>query len=220
MKTKFFSLLVAVVLTAGYAQAQFHVGINVGLASTGMYGTSIPVFGDDAKIENRSGFQAGIVGEYRLGRYFAVQPGLIYATQGYVARMNYANLGREIEVDFGLNYLQVPIKALGKLPLGRIANLFLEAGPYVGYALNGNVTTKGIVDGSVTDKQKQKIEFGKNEDGFKRLDFGAGFGLGVQVGPVQVDMEYKLGLANLSSYSEVNMKNDCLMIGVSFFFGK
>ena len=43
MNTKFFSVLLAVVLTAGYAQAQFRVGINTGFNATGMNGDAVPV---------------------------------------------------------------------------------------------------------------------------------------------------------------------------------
>ena len=211
MNKKIFSILLAVVLTASYAQAQFHVGMNVGVNATSVNGNAVPVFSEDAKIESRVGFQAGIVCEYELGKYFAIQSGLLYATQGYIASMETENNNEKLEVDFALNYLQIPIKAVGKLRLGSSANLFLQAGPYLGYALNGKM---------VVEENKQDIEFGSDDGALKRFDFGVGLGLGFQAGAVQFDMEYKLGLQNLSGSSNFDLKNNGLTISVSYFFGK
>ena len=211
-------ILLAVVLTAGYAQAQFRAGIRTGLNITSFWGSAVPspVFVEESETEARVGFQVGVVGEYALGKRFAVQPAIIYAQQGYMVRETIEDEG-EYLMDFALNYVQVPINAMVKIGSPK-ACFFLQAGPYVGYALNGSGKIEYKKGDKVIESQKDDINF--SDDALKRLDVGAGIGLGVQFSGLQIGFGFNLGLMNLNNNSEMNMKNNGATLTVSYLFGK
>ncbi|MCL1973497.1 MAG: PorT family protein [Bacteroidetes bacterium] len=211
-------ILLAVLFTASYAQAQFRAGIRAGLNVTSFWGSAVPspVFVEESNTEGRFGFQAGVVGEYAFGKRFAVQPAIIYAQQGYMVR---ETIGDEEEylMDFALNYVQVPINLMVKLGSPKIC-FFLQAGPYVGYALNGKGKIEHKEGTKVIESQKDDVNF--TDDSLKRLDMGAGIGLGMQFSSVQVAFGYNIGLMNISNNSETNMKNNGASLTLTYLFGK
>ena len=216
MNTRFFTVMLVAVMTASMAQAQFHAGMRGGLNVSSMYGNTIPVITDGPGVEGRIGYQIGAVGELAMGRIFAVQPGLLFATAGYTSRSK-AGL-EEREMNYQLNYLQVPLNALVKLPVGQKANIFLYVGPYAGYALNGKFKMDEIEDRKVVKSEKTKVQFGS--ESLKRFDAGAGFGLGFQAGAVQFDLGMTIGLMNIHNVSGYEMKNNNIALAVSYFLGK
>lgn len=217
--TRFFTVLLATVLSAGYVQAQFHPGFRVGLNATGMSGDAVPIFWDDAKAEGRAGFIGGFVGELELGRHFAIQPSVLFAQQGYTALVE---SDTKREANYLLNYMQVPLNMLAKLNIGQRSNIFFQIGPYAGYALNGKLKLEMHEDGKKIDEEKYNVAFGKgnNGDTMKRFDYGLGFGLGFQTGALQIDLAINVGLQNLSNTAGIDMKNYGLAINVGYLIGK
>jgi len=211
-------ILITIVLTAGFAQAQFRAGIRAGLNVTSFWGSAVPspIFVEESETEGRLGFQAGIVGEYSFGKRFAIQPAILYAQQGYAVRETLED-DEEYIMDFALNYVQVPINAMVKLGSPKVC-FFLQAGPYVGYALNGKSLIEHKKGTKVVESQKDDVKF--TDDALKRLDVGAGIGLGMQFSGVQVGVGFNLGLMNLHSDAEYNMKNNGVTLTLSYLFGK
>ena len=216
MNKKFFTMMLVAVMTTSVAQAQFHAGMRGGLNVSSMYGKTVPYIADGPGVEGRIGYQIGAVGELAMGRVFAVQPALLFATAGYTSRSK-AGL-EESEMLYQLNYLQVPLNALIKLPLGQKAGIFLYLGPYGGYALNGKFKVNEFEDRKVVKTETTKVIF--NKEAIKRFDAGAGFGLGFQAGAVQFDLGMTIGLMNIHNLSGHEMKNNNLALTVSYFLGK
>ena len=208
-------MLVAV-MAASYAHAQFHPGMRAGLNVSSMYGNNIPIIQDGPGVEGKIGYQIGAAGELGLGRVFAVQPALLFSTAGYTSRSKSGY--DEYEMSYHFNYLQVPVNALIKLPLGKRANIFLYLGPYVGYAINGKYKMDTIEDRKVIETEKTNVKFGSGA--LKRFDAGAGFGLGFQAGPVQFDLGMTLGLMDIHKSPDYNFKNYNMALAISYFFGK
>ena len=202
-------------ITAVSAEAQFKIGIRAGLNAVGVHGDAVPVYDESSSVESKSGFQLGVVGEYSVGEKFVIQPGLLFATQGFLNSMEAEN--GKLEIDWNLNYLQIPVNATYKFG-SRNTKFFLQAGPYLGYALGGKLKGKFKEDGKVTNSDDENIKFGNNE--MKRMDFGIGFGLGLQIYAVQLALGYQFGVMNIHNSGELNMKNDCLAFTVSYIFGK
>ena len=143
--------------TAASRQVKFKIGIRAGFNLTGrlikrnIEDWSLP---EGVKYHYKPGFQIGVVGEYAFNESFALQPGIVFATQGHIYKRSYdrsvirdyyQNYG-EFEIIFNYeynykssvnyNYIQIPINAQYKLDLGR-TKLLLQAGPYIGYAISG-----------------------------------------------------------------------------------
>ena len=211
-------ILITIVFTAGFAQAQFRAGIRAGLNVTSFWGSAVPspVFVEESETEARVGFQAGIVGEYAFGKRFAIQPAILYAQQGYMVRETIEDQGEHL-MDFVLNYVQVPVNAMVKIGAKK-ACFFLQAGPYVGYATNGKGKIEYKEGNKVIESNVDEVKF--TDDALKRLDVGAGIGLGVQFSGLQIGFGFNLGLMNLNNNSEMNMKNNGATLTLSYLFGK
>jgi opacity protein-like surface antigen len=192
------------------AQAQFKIGARAGLNLTNM---SMKFDGKkpsgDEKSKMKPGFQVGVVGEFGLGKSFALQPALLVATQGCKVKAG------DYKASTNLTYIQVPINAMYKLGVGNL-NILFQAGPYLGYAIAGK--EKWEEDG---EKESEKIKFGGDEDQTKAFDFGLGFGAGVELmKSLQIGLGYNIGLANLSNAEKTKAHNNGLALTVTYLFGK
>ena len=170
------------------------------------------------------GFQIGVIGEYSISNNFAIKPGILFATQGYKAVQSDMVLddmmGHGAEVTININYLQVPVNAQYKIDLGGRDILF-QAGPYFSYAIGGQTTTQiTLNDLPSYEKKKNDLVFGKKEGQLSPFDFGLGFGIGLQLDAIQIGLDYKFGLANLTNVDKASMKNRGFSITAIYFFGK
>ena len=220
MKRVIFLFAVAV-LTVSYAQAQFKFGARAGLNLTNWASKY-----DGKKMEGseylkfKPGFQIGVVGEIAVIDNFAIQPGLLFATQGY--RMNTSesdgSIKHESKSTLNVNYLQIPVNAQYKLDLGGM-KLLLQAGPYFGFAVSGKNKNKFTFDGE-TENEDYKIDFGTGPEEMNPLDFGLGLGAGMQFGNIQAGLGFNFGLANLNNVDKYTVRNYGLAFTVTYLFGK
>ncbi len=238
MLKKIFIVTVLVVLTAGYAQAQFKFGVRAGFNLTNFYGSDSKM---DAQVtpKMKPGFQAGVVGEYSFSESFALQPAVIFATQGAKYKINTAGTlpGME-DVDgtpyfeykgdekFQINYIQIPINAQYKYDLGPV-KLLLQAGPYFGFGIGGKYTknidyTISGEGGKINDDKKIKFGNKDNDDDTyyfnNAFDLGLGIGAGVQFAGFQAGLGYNFGFMSLTDDGTV--KNNGLTVTLTYLFGK
>jgi hypothetical protein len=124
--------------------AQFSLGIKGGLSIPNLTaGGNNPV---STGWSSRLGPYFGLIGEYSLSDRFDLQLQLNYSSQGgkkngeqaipnpvgSVPPYLYANFNSEVK----LNYLELPVLARFKLPMGNDWAFYLFAGPYISYLLN------------------------------------------------------------------------------------
>jgi|JI71714CRNA_FD_contig_71_2501672_length_696_multi_3_in_0_out_0_1 hypothetical protein len=186
-------LTITLVLCSVIIYAQTSIGLRAGLNFS-----KVNLSGDDVTAEdtdplkNISGLNIAIPIEFKLSNKFAIQPEVSFSQRGFKYKVDF--LGLPLSVRTKYNYLEVPV--LAKLSLGGEKNKFnVLVGPSFGYALSGNYN-----DG----EESLKIDF--KEEGVKRFDFGAQFGLGATFGNFFVDARYLLGLANLNDESTLDVK--------------
>lgn len=153
---------------------------------------------------NLIGFQAGLIAEIPLSDALYLNSGALFSQKGTKLSM----LG--VEIKFPVNYVEVPLNLAYKYDLGPL-KLFAQAGPYLGYGLSAKVISGGT---------EETIDFGTEVDQMKRLDYGANFGGGIEIGAIQIGANYGLGLANMSNDPDETMKNGVLSFTVAVLFGK
>jgi hypothetical protein len=153
---------------------------------------------------NLIGFQAGLIGEIPISDAIYLNSGALFSQKG----TKFSILGMEIK--FPVNYLEIPLNLAYKYDLGPL-KLFAQAGPYLGVGLSAKYTS---------GSDEEKIDFGSETDQMKRLDYGANFGGGIEIGAVQIGVNYGLGLANISNDPDETMKNGVLSFTVGLLFGK
>ncbi|MBC7572083.1 MAG: PorT family protein [Spirosoma sp.] len=194
--------MLAATVSDSFGQGRPRVGIKGGLnASSLFYSTN----GASNKKE-RIGFHAGLFAQIPAGEFFAIQPELLYITKG--ASADYNVLGFNGNNSFNLNYAELPVLATFKL--GQTVEL--QAGPYVGYLLNSNVSSNGDLGSGITTI---------NRDNFNKVDYGLAGGVNIYFGKAFVGARYEQGLQNIAKSGTANTllgnaKNSVGLISVGF----
>jgi len=181
--------------------------------------------GDKLTFDMVPRFNVGLVMEIPLADQFFIQPALLYSTKGANAKNDY--LGLPISTEFNLGYLELPVNLVYKPTLGT-GNLIIGFGPYIAYAIGGDV--EYTIDGNST---KEKIEFTDEYTSanpfdskyIKPLDYGGNILFGYQfAGGLSAQLNAQLGLAEmrakntLNPNSEVSFKNTGFGISLGYMF--
>lgn len=224
MNKKLYVLILATVLTASYAQAQFSYGVRAGLnISTVVEEDNIDrsvYYYYDVETKFKKGFHIGAVGEYEINKSFAVQPAILFTTLGWKRDINASffsgfSEGYEENQTIYFNYFQIPVNALYKSGRGK-TKFLLQAGPYLGYALNGKIKKK-IDVGFFADDEEEKLEFGSNDDEWNRIDYGFGLGVGLQFNNIQASIGCNVGLKDFDNHKLVSRSNWALTFSLAYF---
>lgn len=197
MKTVIKSLLIVflTLLTAIMNAQIFPVSIGV------KGGANVSNFGGEGlkDADGKIGFVGGIVLDYNIDELVFIRSGLDITTKGAT------NKKETVEYTYTPMYLQMPVHVGYKMPFSNLISCSLHAGPYLAYGVGG----KTKVSGASQETENDESDFFGNKEngGFKKLDFGLGLGVGIEIGKVGFDFGYDLGLANVSYVKDAKMKN-------------
>jgi len=177
-------------LALGVTAAAQSFGITGGLTSSD---TNVQHF--DTK--NVSLYHAGIVFEIPLGGGFGLQPGITYQMKGatldqYIEGTE--TIGKSLETEVG--YLEVPLQIQWGPDLF-LFRPYVFAEPFVGYGITSSnkVTYETIIDKTQRNEWK--------DNALKRLEYGIGFGVGLEFWQLQLSVQYFMNMGGLSDGTEV-----------------
>jgi len=211
MSKKLFLVLLVAVLTANYVQAQLTFGVRAGANLTNVYRENSS--GKMEGLDWKPGFQVGVVADYPLLDDLYFQPGILFSQQGMKAEMSVS--GYKAKVTWDLNYIQVPLNFQYSNETG---HLYIQAGPYLGYGISGNMKA-AVSSGGTSVSNSEKIIFGSGSDAdFKSFDVGLGVGAGLHLGNLQAGLGINYGLVNINPDSKMN--NLGLVLTVTYLFSK
>ena len=118
----------------------------------GGYNVSSVSFDGTSETAKLHGFHIGVYGESYFGKYFSIQPEIIYSQQGYKIIDENGTYTQK------LDYINVPLM----LKLYPVKSFFIEAGPQIGFSIShketfdsGFILYKQIVNlnSSIIDKK-------------------------------------------------------------------
>ena len=109
------------------------IGLRAGVNFQTLNGKDVS--GNSLENNINTGFHAGLNAEIPVGTGSYLQPGILYSRKG-------AELQSGSRDEIKLNYIEVPVNFVYK-PLVGLGNMVLGFGPYVAYAINGNVEQGG-----------------------------------------------------------------------------
>ena len=141
-------------------------------------------------ISSKTGFHAGVVVALDLHEYFGIEIDGLYTQQGFATT--------EPGVDAKLNgaYIQVPIMAKGRYPVGSSVAIRIMGGPAVEFEVGCTVSgTQGGIEASF-DCDDPLIDADRKKTSWS-LMFGGGLGINAGPATVFLDVLYDLGLTNL-----------------------
>lgn len=189
MKTKLFSTLLILFLSASFAMAQTADKGKMSFAVIG--GINFQnLNGKDAggvSLENDMlmGYHAGVNVQIPIAPEFYFQPGLLYSVKG--AKNSF--LDDNIVSTIKINYIELPLNLVYKALLGD-GYFMLGFGPYAGYAIGQKITTEG---GDIT------IE---DDTNFKEFDAGANIFAGYEMSNgIFLQLDTQFGMLNINPES-------------------
>lgn len=207
MKKIILSLGAALLLAAG-AQAQVSYGLKAGV-NLGKYSNN----GDNQK--NNTSFYVTGFADLPVAPQFSIQPGVSLQGKGSKVEISEGDLSGSTTVN--VMSIEIPVNAVYYIPAGT-GNIFLGAGPYVGFNVSGKAKSKGSI-GDLSGDSKEDIKFGGGDDEMKVIDAGANFMAGYKFGNgLLINAGYGLGLTNLSNLSGDKVSNRVLSFGVGLQF--
>lgn len=168
---------------------------EIGLTYSGISQNAFEDNAQDLEEKSTVGFQGGIFAELPIGSVIAIQPELLFIQKGGKSEYNIGTSSYERNVIY--NYLEVPVllKVKAGSTDGSGVGLFFYGGPFVSYALNGKIKQDVTLLGNTTNTETD-ITFDDKDDQ-RRVDWGAAFGLGVNLGALVLDLRYDLGINNV-----------------------
>ncbi len=196
MKTKIF-YAIAFILVVQVVNAQTF-GIKGGLNFANM---SITSSGITVSPKSVTEFHVGPIADFQLKNDFSLNTGLLYSVKGFKFSMD-SETATET-----LNYLEIPINLAYKFPIKDNSKFFIQAGPYLAYAISGK---------DKVGSESMDVEFGTG--GNKRFDSGLGFGAGIEFGSIVASLNYQLGLANVIDVEGSEAKNKVFQISLAYMF--
>lgn len=209
MKKMMFISTIALVLSVGAISAQesrFGVkgGLNLSTLTTDDF--------DDKNL--KPGFHIGVFNKVSLGEVFAIQPELLYITKG--AKYSYDNALVKGDSKFNLNYIELPVKLVVNL-----LDIFeVQFGPYVGYLVDAKLETNAEVLNFWNVNSEDEID----RKQFKDFDYGLSLGVGLNLEPLIVGVNYNLGLTPVAAEDKISddilsgAKNSVIQVYVGIKF--
>jgi len=168
-------------------------------------------YSDDAKM--KPGFHVGVSVDVPFDDNFAFQTGLLLSNKG----VKYSGDDNDYEwkEKLSLYYLEIPLMAKATFDMGG-AKIYGVFGPYLGLGIAGKYKWEETYDGD-TDEDDESVDWGSDEDkdDFKRLDFGLNIGAGVEIDDFQIGIQYGLGLANVSPYSDDGYRENHRVLAIT-----
>jgi hypothetical protein len=174
----------AVVMMAGTVHAQsVNIGIKGGLNLYTLNGTN------DGGYDTKPSFNIGLLGHIHLASNFALQPELVFSSQG-------TKYGNDLKLD--LNYVNVPLLFQYMFDNG----FRLQAGPQVGLLVSAKA------DGTDVKDNFKSADIGLGI-GASYVHPPSGFG---------VDFRYNHGLSSISKNETIDTYNRGFQLGVFYLF--
>lgn len=184
MKNLFLVVIILLVTLTTVNGQSIDFGIKGGVNLANISGANI-----DAG--NKTGFHAGLILEVSLLETFAIQPELLYSTQGAKSASG---------DDLSLNYLSVPILAKYYIVP---AVLSIEGGPQFSFLIEDNIDILDVVDDLNTDASN--------------FDLGGAIGLGVKIpGGLFGQVRYIRGITTVAENPDIN--NNLFQVSVGYRF--
>ncbi|MFV7235983.1 MULTISPECIES: porin family protein [Flavobacterium] len=162
------------------------------------------------------GFNAGIFTEIKITDKFAVQPELLFSTQGNKMKIPVLDASSvflySYDGKWNLSYLNLPVMAKYYI----LDKLSIEAGPQIGLLLSAKA--KYSSDRALPSLNTSTSEYDiKNY--LKSIDLGLNFGAVYDVSKnLSVNFRYNLGLANINNepMSSSNIKNKVFSLSLGY----
>lgn len=201
------------VTVAASAQITWNAKAGLGIATC---------TGDAEDLSSHLVGKIGVGIEKPISPNWSIMPSLEIAWKG--AEYKESEPGYKEDMTLSLTYLQIPVLAAYRINLSDNWNMTIKAGPYIAYALSGEIEDKwesmGVSYKETIDIFKGKeSDTGKEEDGVakgNRFDYGIDLGVDFEYQRFVFGLEYEVGFK--SFMKEIDIKNAAGYVTVGYKF--
>jgi opacity protein-like surface antigen len=164
--------------------------------------------GDVDDISSKVGFHVGGFAEFKLSEKFAIQPELLFSTQG--AKFKESGDDFSSEDKLNLSYINLPVMVKFYV----VPKFSVEAGPQIGFLVSAKEKYEVKTDGEKTSSSEDAKDY------YKSIDFGVNFGAGYDFTKnISAGLRYNLGLSNIAKYGDDSkVKNSVFSLSVGYKF--
>lgn len=223
MKKILFTFVAALFSTFMIAQNELGLRIGGHFNNTRVDGIATSLTPDTKMFE---GFTAGAYYNIELLNGFSFSPGINYTQKGFVIDEGLgidflgADLPLGVRAETKIDYIEVP--ALFRYTINKgLGEFYFEAGPTIGYAVDGEVRTKAR---AILDFNIATIDLNLRQEIYNRLELSAQVGIGTAVkagsGKIFANLRYQHGFSDMidNPTIDIKLKNNGVNFGVGYAF--
>ena len=146
----------------------------------------------------RTGAHFGFIADLRIGSSnFYFQPGVLFFSKGRKFADSIVNTGGEFyqtRKQF-INYIDLPLNFVYKIPIGKKSKFILGAGPYASFFYNGKETSETFGANSFFESsENEDLPVGDAPGKYKVFNFGVNGLAGIEFNRVFLTANYSRGL--------------------------
>lgn len=189
-----------------------HFGVKAGMNISNM--TSLLGSGS-----SRIGMHIGVFYNYQIPSVanLSIQPELLFNMKGKGKKEEKTNTYTSSISKTSLNYISIPVFVKYNI----IPQLYVEAGPELGFLISGTETTEDKATHPFTGQTHTNTETKNILPIANTFEFGFGIGAGYSFTPkFSAGLRYTFGLTNVAKQSPISIKNGNFQVGLSYSFAK
>ena len=174
---------------------------------------------------SRTGLHVGILADIRLSTKskFFFQPAVFFYNKGRKYTTPIDSIGTIKTYTFSqfINYMDMPLNLVLKIPLGQKAKFIIGGGPYLSFFYNGKEKTETAYNnGTFETTENNDLSVGTKPGQYKTFDFGVNGLAGIEIGRISITGNYSRGLADFYTPSYQGHLNHQVIGGtLAVYFG-
>ncbi len=225
------TLLLAAMLLVFWqiSNAQLRIAIAGGAHSSTIVETNdLPNWSEiESGYSNRTGAHFGFIADLQLGvkSKFYAQPGVMFYNKG---RKFYSNYDTAVYNYFSIdakqfiNYIDIPLNLVYKIPLGGKTKFFLGGGPYLSFFYNGLEKKETYLKtGKFETEENTDLPIGDGPGQYKTFDLGVNGTAGIEFGGVFIAGNFSRGFTDMYTATyDGSFKNQVYGVTLGIFIGK
>lgn len=167
----------------------------------------------DFDYKGKTGFHLGAFAELEILNKFALQPELLFSTQGGKFEYEPNSEGyQDLTLKSSTSYLNLHLLAKYNI----VNKVYFEAGPQLGFLMSAKDAWNGTLDNGDDYSEEQDAK-----KDYKKIDFGLSFGVSYKIDKsISLSGRYNFGVSNISNIvaenQSINLKNNVFQLSVSY----
>src|SRR6186713_2201493 len=225
------SLLLAAILLIFWqiSNAQLRIALAGGAHSSTIVETNdLPNWSEiESGYSNRTGAHFGFIADLQLGvkSKFYAQPGVMFYNKGRKFYNNYdTSVYNYFSIDAKqfINYIDIPLNLVYKIPLGGKTKFFLGGGPYLSFFYNGFEKKEiYLKTGKFETEETTDLPVGDGVGQYKTFDLGVNGTAGIEFGGIFIAGNFSRGLTDMYTANyDGSFKNQVYGVTLGIFIGK